>query len=253
MIVNPFKAALAARRRQLGLWCTLSHPFSTEAVAGAGYDWLLLDTEHSPGDPLTVLSQLQVIAGYPGVAPVVRPAANDAVLIKRMLDVGAQTLLIPYVQTVAEAEAAVRATRYPPDGIRGVSTMTRATRFGRVPDYLERAAEEICVLVQIETQAGLDNLEAIAAVPGVDGVFIGPADLAASLGYGANQSHPAMRDTVISAIGRIRAAGKPAGLLTGDAELRRRALEAGIDFLAIGVDAAILARGVEALLAQVRG
>jgi 4-hydroxy-2-oxoheptanedioate aldolase len=250
MIKNAFKAALADRRRQLGLWCILPDPSATEAVAGAGYDWLLLDTEHSPADPVTLMPLLQVIAGYPSVSAAVRPAANDVVLIKRMLDIGAQTLIIPYVQTVAEAEAAVRATRYAPEGVRGVSTLTRATRFGRIKDYQANAAAEICVILQIETQTGLDNLEAIAAVPGVDGLFIGPADLAASLGYGGNQSHPAMRATVIKAIARIHAASKPAGLLTGDAELRRMALEAGIDFLALGVDAGILARGAEALLAS---
>lgn len=252
MIRNPFKAALAADSTALGLWCTLSSPFATEVVAAAGYDWLLLDTEHSPGDPLTVLPQLQVIAGYPSVAPVVRPAANDPVLIKRFLDAGAQSLLIPYVQSAEEAAAAVRATRYPPRGIRGVSALTRATRFGRVPGYFEHAGDEICVIAQIETQAALDALEDIAAVPGVDALFVGPADLAASLGYGADQRHPEMRATVVETLGRIRAAGKPAGLLTGDATLQAMAREAGIDFLAIGVDAGLLAAGADAALAKAR-
>lgn len=248
---NAFKAALAARRRQLGLWCTLSSAFAVEVVAGAGYDWLLLDTEHSPGDPLTVLGQLQVVAGYAPSA-VVRPAANDVVLIKRFLDAGAQTLLIPYVQDAAEAAAAVAATRYPPEGIRGVSALTRATRFGREKDYFATAAQQICVIPQIETAEALENLEAIAAVEGVDALFVGPADLAASLGFGAEQTHPALRATVIETIGRIHAAGKPAGLLTGDAVLQKMALEAGIDFLAVGVDAGILARASEALLAGVK-
>ncbi|SFU21780.1 aldolase/citrate lyase family protein [Mesorhizobium sp. YR577] len=247
---NLFKAALRKGRQQFGLWCTLPSSFATEVVAGAGYDWLLLDTEHSPGDPLTVLPQLQVIAGYPSVAPVVRPAANDTVLIKRFLDAGAQTLLIPYVQTVAEAEAAVRATRYPPDGIRGVSGLTRATRFGRETGYFDHGADDLCVIVQIETQEALDNLEAIAAVPGVDALFIGPADLTASLGFGANQTHPSMQAKVIETIGRIKAAGKPAGLLTGDAILQEMALAKGTGFLAIGVDVGLLARGAETLLSQ---
>ncbi len=246
MIRNSFKAALG-RKCQLGLWCTLSSPFVTEVVAGAGYDWLLLDTEHSPGDPLTVLPQLQVLAGYP-TAALVRPAANDPVLIKRFLDAGAQTLLIPYVNTKAEAEAAVRAMLYPPHGIRGVSALTRATRFGRVAGYFDGAASELCLIVQIETAEALANLDAIAAVPGVDALFIGPADLAASLGYGANQQDPGLRAEVIAAIGRIKAAGKPAGLLTGDAVLQRMAIEAGVDFLGLGVDAGLLARGAEALL-----
>lgn len=252
MIRNRFKARLADGARQYGLWCTLSSGFATEVVAGSGYDWLLLDTEHSPGDPLTVLPQLQVIAGYPAVSALVRPAANDPVLIKRLLDVGAQSLLIPYVQTADEARAAVAATRYPPHGIRGVSALTRATRFGRLPGYFDRAAEEICLILQIETQEALANLEAIAAVPGVDALFIGPADLAASLGFGANQGHPDLRAEVIRAITRIKAAGKAAGLLTADAELQRMALAAGVDFLALGVDAGLLARGSEALLAGVR-
>jgi 4-hydroxy-2-oxoheptanedioate aldolase len=252
MIVNSFKAALLEGRRQLGLWCTLTSPFATEVVAGSGYDWLLLDTEHSPGDPLTVLPQLQVIAGYPSVAPVVRPAANDPVLIKRFLDAGAQTLLIPYVQSAAEAEAAVRATRYPPHGIRGVSALTRATRFGRVPGYFDKADGELCVILQIETQEALDKLEDIAAVPGVDALFVGPADLAASLGYGTNQGHSDMRATVIQTIERIKATGKPAGLLTGDAVLQDMAVTAGIDFLAIGVDAGVLARSSEKALQDFR-
>lgn len=249
---NQFKAALNAGSCQYGLWCTLSSTFAIEAVAGAGYDWLLLDTEHSPGDPLTVLSQLQVIAGYPSVSALARPASNDMVLIKRFLDAGTQTLLIPYVQTVSEAEAAVRATRYPPEGVRGVSALTRATLFGREAGYFDKASNDICVIVQIETQQALDNLEPIAAVDGVDALFVGPADLAASLGYGADQGHPDMRAKVIETIRRIKAAGKPAGLLTGDTVLHTMALEAGVDFLAIGVDAGILARTSETLLDNVR-
>jgi 4-hydroxy-2-oxoheptanedioate aldolase len=252
MPTNLFKQALASTSCQFGLWCTLSSPFATEAVAGAGYDWLLLDTEHSPGDPLTVLPQLQVIAGYSNVSAVVRPAANDTVLIKRFLDAGAQTLLIPYVQTAAEAEAAVRATRYPPLGIRGVSALTRATRFGREAGYFNNAERNLCVIVQIETRQALDNLEAIAGVQGVDALFVGPADLAASLGYGADQAHPELRATVIDTIGRIKAAGKPAGLLTGDSALQTDALAAGVAFLAIGVDAGILARTSERMLAQIK-
>ena len=244
---NLFKEVLASERTQIGLWSTLSSTFALEVVAGSGFDWVLLDTEHSPGDPLTVLPQLQVIAGYP-VSAIVRPAANDVVLIKRMLDAGAQTLLIPYVQNVAEAEAAVIATRYPPHGIRGVSALTRATRFGRERDYFTKATDDICVVIQIETQSALDNLEAIAAVDGVDALFVGPADLAASLGFGADQGHPDMRAKVIETIMRIKATGKPAGLLTGDVVLQRMAIESGIDFLAVGVDAGILARQSEALL-----
>lgn len=252
MIENRFKTALIQGRCQIGLWTTLSTAFATEVVAGAGFDWLCLDTEHSPGDPLTILPQLQCIAGYQGVSAMVRPAANDTVLIKRMLDAGAQTLLIPMVNSADDARAAVAATRYPPDGIRGVSALTRATQFGRIKGYFDGAAAQICVIAQIETRVALEALEDIAAVPGIDALFVGPADLAASLGYGANQQHPDLRAKVIETIGRIRTAGKPAGLLTGDAVLQQQALAVGIDFLALGVDAGLLARGAEALRQSVR-
>src|SRR5437667_5356197 len=179
--VNIFKRELKAGNVQIGLWCSLSNHYATEVVAGAGFDWLLLDTEHSPNELDMVLTQLQATAPYP-TTPVVRVPWNDMVNIKRVLDIGAQSLLIPYVCSAEEAKAAVAATRYPPAGVRGVAGTTRATRFGRVKDYAKRAHEELCVLVQIETQTGLDHLEKIAAVEGVDGVFIGPDELHGSLG-----------------------------------------------------------------------
>jgi 4-hydroxy-2-oxoheptanedioate aldolase len=243
---NRFKLALAEGRQQIGLWCSLPGSYAAEAVAASGFDWLLFDTEHSPGDPLTVLTQLQAVAPYE-VSAVVRPASNDAVLIKRFLDLGAQTLLIPYVQNAAEARSAVAATRYPPEGIRGVSGLTRATRFGRVADYARRAADELCLLVQIETQEALDNLEAIAAVEGVDGVFIGPADLAASLGYPGDQNNPAVKRAIEDGLRRIIAAGKPAGIHTPDAAFAQHCIAIGTTFTAVGVDAGILARGTEKL------
>lgn len=163
----------------------------------------------------------------------VRPAANDAVLIKRMLDAGAQTLLIPMVNSADDARSAVAATRYPPEGIRGVSALTRATQFGRLKSYFDDGASQICSIAQIETRGALDALGDIAAVPGIDGLFGGPADLAALLGFGANQQHPDLRAEVIKTIGRIKSAGKPAGLLTGDTVLQQQALAAGIDFLAL--------------------
>lgn len=248
---NTFKRALSEGRHQLGLWCSLPGAYAAEAVAGSGFDWLLFDTEHSPGDPLTVLAQLQAVAPYP-VSAVVRPASNDAVLIKRFLDFGAQTLLIPYVQNAEEAKAAVAAMRYPPAGIRGVSGVTRATRFGRVADYGKRAGEELCLLVQIETQDALDNLEAIAAVDGVDGVFIGPADLAASLGHVGEPGHPRVTALIEKAVGRIRACGKPAGILTPDTAFAARCIELGTLFTAVGVDAAMLVKATEALARQFR-
>ncbi|MGO4737193.1 4-hydroxy-2-oxoheptanedioate aldolase [Bosea sp. 2KB_26] len=246
---NTFKRALNEGRHQLGLWCSLPGAYAAEAVAGSGFDWLLFDTEHSPGDPLTVLAQLQAVAPYP-VSAVVRPASNDAVLIKRFLDFGAQTLLIPYVQNAEEAKAAVAAMRYPPAGIRGVSGVTRATRFGRVANYGKRAEEELCLLVQIETQEALDNLEAIASVDGVDGVFIGPADLAASLGHVGEPGHPSVTALIEKAIGRIRACGKPAGILTPDTAFAARCIELGTLFTAVGVDAAMLVKATDALARQ---
>jgi 4-hydroxy-2-oxoheptanedioate aldolase len=248
---NHFKRALAEGRQQIGLWCSLPGAYVAEAVAGSGFDWLLLDTEHSPGDPLTVMAQLQAAAPYP-VSPVVRPASNDAVLIKRFLDLGAQTLLIPYVQSADEAKSAVAAMRYPPEGIRGVSGVTRATRFGRVAGYARRAHEELCLLVQIETQEALDRLEQIAAVDGVDGVFIGPADLAASFGHVGEPGHPKMTPIIEDAIRRIRACRKPAGILTPDNAFAARCIALGTTFTAVGVDATILARATEALAAKFR-
>lgn len=244
---NRFKRALQHGRQQIGLWSTLSTAFAAEVVAGAGFDWLLLDTEHSPADVLTVLSQLQALSGFATVSPVVRPAANDPVLIKRFLDIGVQTLMIPYVQSAAEATAAVAAIRYPPRGIRGVSALTRATQFGRVRNYATQADHEVCLLVQVETQAGLDALEAIAGVDGVDGVFMGPGDLAASLGHIGMPDHPEVVDAVVNAIRRIVACGKPAGVLTSDVSFAKRCIEAGTCFTAVGVDVGLLARGAEAL------
>ncbi len=246
---NSFKRAIAEGRQQLGLWCTLPGGFVSEALAGAGFDWLLLDTEHSPGDPLTVLEQLQAVAPY-NVSPVVRPASNDAVLIKRFLDLGAQTLLIPYVQNANEARQAVAAMRYPPQGIRGVSALTRATRFGRVPGYGKRAHEELCLLVQVETQTALEHIEEIAAVEGVDGIFVGPGDLAASLGLVGELGHMTVKAAVEDAIRRIRAAGKPAGILTADVAYAKQCIALGTTFTAVGVDVGILARNAEALCKQ---
>lgn len=246
---NRFKRALREGRQQIGLWCSLPGGYAAEVVAGSRYDWLLFDTEHSPGDPLTVLAQLQAVASY-DVSAVVRPASNDAVLIKRFLDLGAQTLLIPYVQDAAEARAAVAAMRYPPGGIRGVSGLTRATQFGRITNYGRRAADELCLLVQVETPKALARIEEIAVVDGVDGIFVGPADLAASLGH---VGEPAQSDVVAAvedAVRRIRAAGKPAGILTPDTAFAKRCIDIGTLFTAVAIDAGILARGTEAIARQ---
>jgi 4-hydroxy-2-oxoheptanedioate aldolase len=249
--VNDFKKAIAAGRQQIGLWVSLASAYSTEIVAGSGFDWLLLDAEHSPNDPPTILPQLQAAAPYP-VSVIVRPAWNDKVLIKRYLDVGAQSLLVPYVQNEEEAVAAVESIRFPTRGVRGVAGLTRATRFGRIGDYAKRAEEELCLLVQIETRQGLDNLEKIARTDGIDGVFIGPADLAAGLGHLGEQGHPEVQAAIHDAIKRIKACGKPAGILTPDEATARRYIEWGTTFTAVGLDAGILARESEKLAAKFR-
>ena len=248
---NRFKEAIAAGRQQIGLWVSLASPYSTEIVAGSGFDWLLLDGEHSPNDPTTILPQLQAVAPY-DVTPVVRPAWNDRVLIKRYLDVGAPSLLIPYVQTAEEAEAAVASVRYPLRGARGVAGTTRASAFGRVADYYRNAEKELCLLVQVETRQGLDNLEAIARTDGIDGVFIGPADLAAGLGHLGDMAHAEVQGAIKDAIARIKSCGKPAGILSSDDAATRRYMEWGTTFTAVGMDAMILKNETEKLAAKYR-
>ncbi len=243
---NEFKRALAAGQQQIGLWSSMPSSYAVEVIAGAGFDWILLDTEHSPNDLENLLTQLQAAAAYP-VSAVVRVPWNDLVVIKRVLDVGAQTLLVPFVSTAEEAQRAVAATRYPPRGVRGVAGTTRASRFGRVRDYARRAHEETCLLVQVETREGLDNLEAICAVDGVDGVFIGPADLHASLGHTGETANPAIVPLIDDAIRRIRKTGKAPGFLTAVEADARRVLDCGAQFVAVGADIGILARGAEAL------
>jgi 4-hydroxy-2-oxoheptanedioate aldolase len=243
---NQFKSALKAGRAQIGLWSSLSSNYTVEVIAGAGFDWILLDSEHSPADLENLLTQLQAAAPYPTHAAV-RVPWNDMVTIKRTLDVGAQSLLIPYVSSADEARSAVSYTRYPPAGVRGVAGTTRATRFGRVKDYAKRAHEEICVLVQVETQGALDNIEAICAVDGVDGVFIGPADLHASLGYTGEIANAKVKPLIDAAIRRIRKCGKAPGILTPNEADARQWLECGALFVAVGSDVGVLARGAEAL------
>ena len=246
---NGFKRALQAGKAQIGLWSSLSSSYTVEVIAGAGFDWILLDMEHSPNDLESALAQLQAAAPYPS-HPVVRVPWNDMVSIKRLLDIGAQSLLVPYVSTADEARAAVSYTRYPPAGVRGVAGTTRATRFGRVKDYARRAQEELCLLVQVETQQALDNIEAICAVEGVDGVFIGPADLHASLGYTGEIANPKVKPLIDEAIKRIRKCGKAPGILTPNEADARHWLECGALFVAVGADVGILARGAEALAAK---
>ncbi len=246
---NAFKRALKAGTPQIGLWSSLSSNYTVEVIAGAGFDWILLDSEHSPADIENLLTQLQAAAPDP-THPVVRIPWNDMVTIKRVLDIGAQSLLVPYVSTADEARAAVSYVRYPPAGVRGVAGTTRATRFGRVADYARRAHEEICLLVQVETQRALDNIEAISAIDGVDGIFIGPADLHASLGHPGEIANPKVKPLIDDAIRRIRKSGKAPGILTPNEADARHWLECGALFVAVGADVGILARGAEALAAK---
>ena len=228
LIRNSFKSALKEGRRQIGYWCSIPDPVVVEMLAGCGYDWLLLDTEHSPISGVQTLPLMQAAAPYP-VSAVVRPGWNDAVEIKKVLDCGAQTLLIPYVQNAEEAARAVAAMHYAPRGMRGVAGVTRASRFGTIADYTKRASEEICTLVQVETAAALEQIEAIAAVEGVDGIFIGPSDLAASLGYPGEGSHPEVRKAAVIAAVRAKAEtlGIPGHIA---AELWERLVEASIAY-----------------------
>ncbi|MCB1395290.1 MAG: 4-hydroxy-2-oxo-heptane-1,7-dioate aldolase [Rhodobacter sp.] len=240
---NRFKAALAAMQLQRGLWCQIQDPLAVEMLAGEGFDWMLFDTEHSPMDALTVLPLLQAVAPYP-VSAIVRPGSLNVAEIKKILDTGAQTILVPMVQNAEEAALAVASVTYPPEGIRGVAGATRAAGFGRIKGYHRRASEEICLLVQVETREALDHIEAIAAVPGVDGIFVGPADLAASLGHPGEATHPDVRAAVVDAIRRIRAAGKPPGILTMDPVLFEAAVEAGAVFVSRDLDLLALRKGL---------
>lgn len=241
---NLFKAALKSGQHQLGVWNSISGPVVTEILAGAGFDWVLVDTEHCPTEVTDVLPALQTIAGYPQVSGIVRPASNDVVLIKRILDLGAQTLLLPYIQSAAEAEAAVRAISYPPKGVRGVGGLMRASRFGQIDNYTALAEEELCLLVQVETAQAMQNLEAIASVEGVDGVFIGPADLAASMGHPGDFSHPDVINEIENAIRQLQALSVPSGILALDEAFAQRCIDLGTGFTAVGFDIALLTKAV---------
>ncbi len=244
---NTFKTRLLAGNRQYGLWLGLAQTISTEICAGAGFDWLLIDAEHGPNDLRSILGQLQVIQAYSS-HPVVRPPHGDHVLIKQLLETGVQTLMIPMVESAEQAGQLVRAMRYPPHGIRGVgSALARASRWGRIGDYMHTANEQMCLIVQVETRAGLDNLAAIQAVDGVDGVFFGAADLAASVGFLGEADHPDVVRLIEDGLRRVSAGGKWGGVLCGDKALIRRYEDAGARFVAVGVDSMILSGATSAL------
>jgi 4-hydroxy-2-oxoheptanedioate aldolase len=247
--VNSFKQALRAGRPQIGLWAGLADPYVAELLATSGFDWLLFDGEHAPNDLRSLLAQLQAVAPYP-VHPIVRAVVGDTALIKQLLDIGAQTLLIPMVESAEQARALVAATRYPPRGVRGVgSGLARAARWGQVDGYLTRAEEEICLLLQVESVRGLDNLEAIAAVDGVDGVFFGPSDLAASMGLLGKSTDQAVQTAVANGIAAVRRAGKAAGVLTSEIPVARSYLAQGALFVGVGIDTLLLTRAARELAA----
>jgi 4-hydroxy-2-oxoheptanedioate aldolase len=251
--VNRFKQALAENRPQIGLWLGLASSYSAEMCAMAGFDWLLIDGEHAPNNLQTIQQQLQTIAAYPVNNAVARVPVGDTALIKQYLDLGAETLLIPMIDTAEQAAQCVQAMRYPQDdgkgGVRGMGG-ARASRWGMFPNYTKEANERVCLLVQAETREALKNLEAIANTPGVDGVFIGPADLSASLGHVGDPNHPEVQDAIEKAIARILKAGKAPGILTSDIAQAKHYLELGALFVAVGLDTQILVRHTSALVRQ---
>ncbi|MDR2215399.1 MAG: 2-dehydro-3-deoxyglucarate aldolase [Nevskiaceae bacterium] len=249
---NPFKQALVEKRLQIGLWTGLATAYCTEICAGAGFDWLALDCEHAPNHTRSILAQMQAMAGY-AAHPVVRTASSDATHIKHLLDLGAQTLVVPVVETPEQAAQLVRATRYPPEGIRGVgAALARASRWNQMTDYLQAADEHICLIAQIETRAGVAQAAQIAAVPGIDGVLIGPADLSASLGHRGDPDHPQVQEAMQSVVKQALAAGKAVGSLLSDEAMARRYIDLGCTFMAVGVDVSLLAGAARSLAQRYR-
>jgi 4-hydroxy-2-oxoheptanedioate aldolase len=244
---NRFKAAIKAGKRQIGLWLGLADSYAAEVSAGAGFDWLLIDGEHAPNDLRSILAQLQGIAPY-RTSAVVRPPIGEIHRLKQLLDIGAQTILVPMIENADQARNMVSAVRYPPRGVRGVgSGLARASAFSRIPDYLETADHEVCLLLQVETRQAFDNLPEILAVDGVDGIFIGPADLAAALGHLGNPGHKEVQCMIEEALTRITKAGRAAGILTTDETLAKRYLALGATFVAVGIDVLLLSRATSAL------
>lgn len=253
MAENSFKPTLHSGEPLYGLWLALADPYSASVCAGAGFDWLMIDGEHAPNDLRSTLEHLQVLAAF-AVTPWVRPPVGDPVRIKQLLDIGARNLLIPMVETAAQARELVAATRYPPRGVRGVgAALARASGFGRDTAYLQHADDGVCLMLQIESVAGLAALDEIAAVDGVDGLFIGPADLAASFGQLGNPGHPDVQRAIRDAGARIRASGKAAGILSTDPAQARTYLDWGYTFVAVGTDVTLLARATTALADHFRG
>ena len=249
---NRFKAALAGSSTQYGLWAGFATGYAAEIAAGTGYDWLLIDGEHAPNTVPSILGQLQAVAPYP-TAPVVRAVNGDSTLIKQLLDIGVQSLMVPMVETAEQARQLVRAMRYPPHGIRGVGGgLARATRWDGVPDYLATAHEELCLIVQVESKLGVENVAEIAAVEGVHAVFVGPADLSSGLGFPGNPGHPQVQEKIRSAIEATLAAGKVAGILAPFEEDAKRYREWGCQFIAVGIDISLFRQAALSNLARYR-
>ena len=243
---NSFKRDLLAGKRQIGLWSSLASPIAMEVLGLAGYDWLLLDAEHSPNDPLTFVPQLMELKDSSS-APVARPSSNNMVELKRLLDLGFYNFLIPFVETPEQARYAVAATRYPPQGVRGVSSTQRSNRYGTVPNYMKGINDEICVLIQIESRLGTTNVREIAKVEGVDGIFIGPADLAAAMGHLGNPNHPEVQEAIKHLFGEAKACGKASGILAAVEEDARRYIDWGVGFIAVGSDVGVFKNSTQAL------
>ena len=245
---NHFRDALRDGRPQIGLWIGLPDANVAEAVAGVGFDWLLFDAEHAPNDLRTILEQLRAVAAYP-VHCIVRPVEADPALVKQYLDIGAQTLLIPMIDTREQAELMVRAMRYPPEGIRGMGpALARASRWNQIEDYVNLANAQTCLLLQVETQQAMGHLTEIASVKGVDGVFFGPVDLSASMGLRGQPNHEDVQSAIVEGIAMVRSAGKAAGVLAADRDCARKYLSAGAKFVAVGSDATLLVKAARELV-----
>ncbi|GBQ93217.1 2,4-dihydroxyhept-2-ene-1,7-dioic acid aldolase [Acetobacter nitrogenifigens DSM 23921 = NBRC 105050] len=251
--VNNFKKALSSGDSQLGIWASFADPYATEAIATVGADWLLIDGEHGPNDVRSILAQLQAVAPYAS-HPVVRVVDANPAVIKQVLDIGAQTLMVPMIDTAEQARAVVAATRYPPNGIRGVgAALGRASRWTSIPDYADSGVKEICVIVQVESVKGISNIEEIVSVDGVDGVFFGPVDLSASMDLMDQPTHPDVVKAIEHGTSIARAAGKAAGVLATDVERAKGYLAAGVQFAAVGIDILMLINSGRALLRELRG
>lgn len=247
---NQFLAAIRSGQKQVGLWVSLAHPYAAEVVAGAGYDWLCVDMEHSPGDVMTVVTQLQAIAPY--TSAIVRPPWNDTVMVKRLLDAGAPGLLFPMVQSVDEAQAAISATRYPPNGVRGFAGGVRGGGFGRIKDYAATVDDETCVILQVETQSAIDLATQIGAVQGCDGVFFGPADIAADMGLVGQPLHADVWARIMPVAKALMKQGVPVGTLVTEQTMAIDLLNDGFTFVAVGTDTGLLVKATDSLLADVR-